>query len=216
MTEVTESEFAASGVREDYQGSSDFPAGNVTWDEAALYCNSLTATKESRCYTVTEENGQRRVERAADHLMKDGYRLPTEAEWEFASRAFSRSNFCFGSDIELIQRYGYISSERGEVAGKRPNVFGLFDAHGGLSEWCDDDPAPYERSPEGQCPDDWGRQNVNPRDRLERIVRGGNYEATESQSRQLTCFTRGKVQFRYGQPYIGFRPARTVTLPLTD
>jgi formylglycine-generating enzyme len=84
-----------------------------------------------------------------------GYRLPTEVEWEYSCRsnASARARFSFGDDPLELGNYGWFldNSERRThpVSKKRPNVFGLYDMHGNVWEWCWDwaDPDYYDRSP---------------------------------------------------------------------
>jgi formylglycine-generating enzyme required for sulfatase activity len=71
-----------------------------------------------------------------------GYRLPTEAEWEFACRASTDTKFCFGDDESLLGSYAvYVLNSGGSaqpVGSKLPNAWGLFDMHGNVDEWCQD------------------------------------------------------------------------------
>jgi len=111
--------------------TSRFPVENVTWGEAAKFCQELSSLlKEQRAGRV--------------------YRLPTEAEWEYACRAGTTTPFHFGSDLdgrqancEGTQPYG--TSREGpslkrttKVGSYRPNAFGLHDMHGNVAEWCQD------------------------------------------------------------------------------
>ena len=75
-------------------------------------------------------------------LGRRGFRLPTESEWEVASRAGARTPYGFGSDVRLLGRFGWFAENSGKHVhaprGLRPSVRGLFDLHGNLFEWCHD------------------------------------------------------------------------------
>jgi formylglycine-generating enzyme required for sulfatase activity len=79
---------------------------------------------------------------ASDWLSRRGYRLPTEAEWEYASRAGTVTSYYFGESRELLGRYAWYldnSEERSWPVGSLlPNALGLFDMHGNVFNWCQD------------------------------------------------------------------------------
>lgn len=135
----------------------DYPASRITWEEAREFCRKL-GEREGR-----------------------SYRLPTEAEWEFACRAGTNTLFSFGNDLrELDQHawYGGLFSAVGSAVEEpwahpvgllRPNRFGLHDMHGNVGEWCED--VFQEQLPGGRDP-----LVTQPRnDRWERVVRGGGW-----------------------------------------
>ena len=104
----------------------DLPVDNVTWQEAMNFCRLLT---------------QR--EREASTLPHGyAYRLPTEAEWEYACRAGTNTRFSFGDDPNYVEIASYAWFEANSegrahrVGGKLPNPWGLYDMHGNVSEWC--------------------------------------------------------------------------------
>jgi formylglycine-generating enzyme required for sulfatase activity len=117
------------------------PVVNVTWYEAAAYCNWLSekegVPKGQWCYPEKIGEGMRPY---PDHLRRTGYRLPTEAEWEYACRAGAASSRYFGSSAELLPRYAWYSGNSQNriwpVGQKRPNDLGLFDMHGNAWAWC--------------------------------------------------------------------------------
>ncbi len=126
--------------------TSDHPAQQVSWYDAVLYCNWLSR-KEGRtpCY---ERTGKKEIDRYDKKKESDawrlvpegtGYRLPTEAESEYACRAGTTTAFSSGDDEKLLRNYAtFLESREAPCASKLPNGWGLFDAHGNVEEWCDD------------------------------------------------------------------------------
>jgi formylglycine-generating enzyme required for sulfatase activity len=110
------------------------PVENVSWEDAAEFCAKLS--------NLPREKQARRV-----------YRLPTEAEWEYACRAGSQTAFSFGEGSHKLDEFAWYATNSGRathpVGEKRPNAWGLYDMHGNVSEWCADryDPVYYQQSP---------------------------------------------------------------------
>jgi formylglycine-generating enzyme required for sulfatase activity len=129
--------------------SSNLPVEMVSWDNAVEFCKRLSALPE---------------EQAAGRV----YRLPTEAEWEYACRAGSNAPFGFGG-LELVDDYGWFNSNcKGKshpVGKKKPNAAGLYDMHGNVMEWCNDWAGDY---PEVAVSDPTG-----PKEGFSRMIRGG-------------------------------------------
>ena len=102
-----------------------------------------------------------------------GYRLPTEAEWEYACRAKNPMRYSFGDDPASLDGHAWVDSNSGglthPVGTKKPNRFGLFDMHGSVWEWCSDGFANdfYARSP--------ANDPVGPLRVSERVIRGGSW-----------------------------------------
>jgi formylglycine-generating enzyme required for sulfatase activity len=127
-TEVTQGQWRAVMGTEPWKGQFDVQEGDdyaatyVSWDEAVSFCEKLSA-KEGK-----------------------GYRLPTEAEWEWACRSGSRTAYSFGGSEGDLGRYAWFrgnTHDIGEkyahrVGQKLPNGFGLSDMHGNVWEWCGD------------------------------------------------------------------------------
>src|SRR5262245_60867667 len=112
----------------DCKGDLRLPVERVTWDEANEFCRQLT-----------------HLERTGGKLPpRNEYRLPTEAEWEYACRAGSTSRFSYGDDpgYGKLQQYAWYLDNSGHrthpVGEKKPNPWGLHDIHGNVWEWCSD------------------------------------------------------------------------------
>jgi eukaryotic-like serine/threonine-protein kinase len=104
--------------------SEDEPVVQVSWYDAVAFCNWLSDRE------------------------KRPFRLPTEAEWEYACRAGSRTRWCFGDDPAMLDQYAWNLKNADHafhpVGQKRPNAFGLFDMHGNAWEWCSDEFGLYD------------------------------------------------------------------------
>lgn len=117
----------------------DCPVNNVSRPEAVLFCNWLSDREgRKRCYTRSNGPGGWTCDFEAD-----GYRLPTDAEWDYGQRAGSTSTFFFGDDPRWMATYAHTSSLRtAPGASKVPNRWGLFDMVGNVWELCWDAFAP--------------------------------------------------------------------------
>jgi formylglycine-generating enzyme required for sulfatase activity len=135
------------------QDTDDFPVENVSWEEAVEFCKKLTARGNKA--------GQKRE-----------YRLPTEAEWEYACRggAPSSTKYHFGNSISSkLANFEVNLIRTSKVGSYKPNAFGLYDMHGNVWEWCADWYAEdyYARSPR--------RDPTGPAKGSERVARGGSW-----------------------------------------
>ncbi len=158
-----------------YSPTGQHPVREVTWYAAILYCNWLSHREGLKpCYERTGEREKfDNEEYDAWRLIpgNNGYRLPTEAEWEYACRAGTTTNYSHGDDKFLLDRYAvyYLDTHTQLPASKLPNPWGLFDVHGNVWEWCNDWHKPFDSA--GAISDPFGPA----RSGLGRIYRGGSY-----------------------------------------
>jgi formylglycine-generating enzyme required for sulfatase activity len=123
--------------------SDECPQILMTWFEAAQYCNWLSEQegipKKEWCYPTLEEIKEG-MSLPADYLQREGYRMPTEAESEYASRSGSITSRFFGESEELLRDYAWFTGNTFNekpwpAAQLKPNEFGLFDVYGNVWEW---------------------------------------------------------------------------------
>ena len=174
----------------------DHPVTCVNWNDAVRFCNWLSE-KEGRtpCYKVEGESvtWDRNV---------DGYRLPTEAEWEYACRAGTKSRFFTGDTDSDLGRAGWYSGNTGgkthPIGKKDPNAWGLYDMHGNVGEWCWDW---YGEYPTGAVTDQAG-----PERGTYRVFRGGSWSniARHCRSANRSFYIPGSRRYS-----LGFRPVRS-------
>jgi formylglycine-generating enzyme required for sulfatase activity len=154
-----------------FTGSDDLPVDQATWYEAIDFCNALSV-KEKRppYYRVTpSKGGEPSVEIAGG----TGYRLPAEAEWEYACRAGSTGRYFFGDDESVLATRawsGVNSGNKTHPVGQMPaNAFGLHDMHGNLWEWCWDW---YDEHAHANARTD---NPTGPASGVARVARGGSW-----------------------------------------
>jgi formylglycine-generating enzyme required for sulfatase activity len=184
--EVTQGEYEAIMGKNPshFPGDPNRPVEKVTHLDAAAYCEALT-----------------RRERAAGRLpIGYNYRLPTEAEWEYACRAGTTNFFSFGDATTEADRYAW-TSENAEttthpVGLKRPNPWGLHDMHGNVWEWCSDWFAPYSPGPV--------TDPVGPAQSKYKVFRGGGWNQAIEFARSSNRFMMGVSNGIY---FVGFRVA---------
>jgi formylglycine-generating enzyme required for sulfatase activity len=167
-------------------GGPDHPVESVSWHDAVAFCRALS-------------------ERDDERDAKRTYRLPTEAEWEYAARAGSDTVFTYGDQLLPAQANVAHAEgiERTSKVGSFPaNNFGLFDVHGNVWEWCQDwyGEAYYAKSP--------SRDPQGPAEGKFRVVRGGSWRSSPATCRSAY---RNALMPHNRDPYTGFRVVCVLT-----
>jgi formylglycine-generating enzyme required for sulfatase activity len=197
----------------------NFPVESVTWFDAVAFCNQLSLDDGDEPYYELAD-----IERKGDSIKSatvtirggSGYRLPTEAEWEYACRAGTTTAFHFGaaggngnsSNIKGVTMGGGYGGpivgpnlERtAKVGSYRPNHWGLFDMHGNVAEWCWDW---YEKDYYASSPEN---DPAGPRTGTHRVLRGGSWLVGEASSRSASRLMHTPGESAY---FGGFRVARS-------
>ena len=186
-------------------GQKGYPAISMTQHAANKYCQWLSA-----------QTGE-------------FYRLPTEAEWEYACRAGTDTAYSFGDDPAKLSEYGWYyknSSEKYQKVGKKkPNPWGLFDMHGNVMEWVADQ---YEPDYFDKIQENRANPLLKPEQLYPRSVRGGGWD--DDPDRLRSAVRRGsdpswKIQdpqlpksiwYHTNAPWLGFRIVRPVEIPSAE
>jgi formylglycine-generating enzyme required for sulfatase activity len=188
---------------------------DVSWYDAAAYCNWLSQqegiSRDQWCYVP---NGQGEyaegMKLASGYLKRAGYRLPSEAEWEYACRAGALTSRYYGESEELLGKYAwYTKHSLGRwllpVGTLKPNEFGLFDMLGNALEWNQESFASYAPVGEGKAKEEEDTREV--KDKLIRLLRGGSFRDPPMNIR--SAYRRRDVPTNCVFN-VGFRVARTV------
>jgi len=177
----------------------DYPVEHVSWLEAIQFCNALSKEDGLQAYYEVAGSGVRVHSKASS-----GYRLPTEAEWEYACRAGAKTRFSFGKNETEMGQWEWFNGnsefKSHPVGQLRKNAFGLYDMQGNVMEWCWDgfDKTYYATSPEldPQGPP-WSSL---------RVIRGGCWLASPRNCRSAIRLSHAQdVQ----SDDLGFRVARS-------
>ena len=207
-----------------FSPESDCPQIYVTWYEAAQYCNWLSKIEgipESEwCYPGNEMN-KSGMDIPGNYLRKKGYRLPTEAEWEYASRAGAATSRFYGESDDVLSEYAWYSKNPPQkksdpndpndpqhtypVGQLKPNAYGLFDVYGNVWEWCDSKRQPYLND----YTIDESNTNILITDSVPMVRRGGSFSYSKDVMRSAH---RGALNYFPNQrrDNVGFRIAKTL------
>ena len=175
------------------------PANYVDWFNAVAFCNALSVVAGRRPYYRVDGDDWTPD---PDPAAAEGYRLPTEAEWEYACRGDTETPWFWGDQVDGADAHAwYRGNGRGvqPVAGKAPNSFGLYDMAGNCWEWCWDRYGPYSA---GQAENPMGVDSGRPR-----VLRGGSFG---NEPRNLRSADRNRYGPELRDQRIGFRCARSV------
>jgi formylglycine-generating enzyme required for sulfatase activity len=179
----------------------DCPVVGVSWEDAVAFANWMSDRAGlRRCYAI--EGDEVLLDQAAQ-----GYRLLTEAEWEYACRAGCSSRFCNGDPDTCLEDVGWFAgNSQGRthpVGGKSPNAWGLLDMHGNVWEWCEDD---WHENYKGAPTD--GSAWVGEKRGSFRVIRGGCWFYSA-----LSCRSASRYDDPPGIRYdaLGFRLSRSVS-----
>jgi eukaryotic-like serine/threonine-protein kinase len=208
-TEVTNSQFrqvmgfTPSKASSNARFPDELPVDSVTWEQANEFCRKLSVAEKDQPWA------------------RRGwvYRLPTEAEWEYAARAGTTTPFAFGDRLTWEEQglyklnaadpYQHLGKEKpnpsiyfGQAVGKsQANAFGLFDMHGNVAEWCSDW---YSQEAYKDAPTD---NPTGPTIGNMRVIRGGSFHhpATDARSAARSIAARDSSSPTSSFPYVGFR-----------
>ena len=202
-------EFNPSTASED----ENCPVDGVSWFSAVEFCNKMSEAEGLQPYytlKAVRRRANNSIESANVSLAGgDGYRLPTEAEWEYACRAGSITPWCFGDQVLEVAEYAWFydnsAMETHPVGQRKPNAWGLYDMHGNVMEWCYDwyNESHYQQYVEGDTENPTG-----PDEGQVKVLRGGAWQFGAEATR---CAYRNSSAPEAFAAVIGFRVCRNAS-----
>jgi formylglycine-generating enzyme required for sulfatase activity len=182
-----------------WKGSQN-PVEQIRWSDAVRYCNARSEAEDLQaCYDLNTWECD---------FSANGYRLPTEAEWEYACRAGTKTAYFFGNDASKLKDYAWFdenSGQKPQPVGQKPaNPWGLYDMCGNVWEWCNDfyKVDYYQESP---------RENPRGPEMGEtKVVRGGAWKFSAESCRSGYRYNEdpGYADVCFGYDIYGFRSVR--------
>ncbi len=200
VSEVTQKDFQAlMGQNPSKAVGPDRPVERVSWLAAIQYCN-MRSSKEGLkpCYNLKSLQCD---------FNADGYRLPTEAEWEYACRAGTTTRWSFGDESADLAKQGWFKGNAEKtthpVKQKAANPWGLCDMYGNVAEWCNDY---YDDKYDSAA----SKDPRGPAQGTERVMRGGSYSAADDTCRSSARQSQAPVfaDTCFGSETFGFRCVR--------
>lgn len=179
FAQSTNSNYPEWAIKKDFKNinlNNDAPIVGVSWENAKAYCKWLSLTQNK------------------------AFRLPTEAEWEFACKANASTKYYFGDNEFELNKYAWYAQNSNKSAHpvgiKKPNAWGLYDMHGNVWEWCEDVwMSNYDKTPRDGSANKIGNQRI-------RVLRGGSWADS---ARYVRCCNRNGYDFDSCDNDIGFR-----------
>ena len=173
------------------------PVEQMRWSDAVKYCNARSHLENLQpCYIL---------ETWECNYEANGYRLPTEAEWEYACRAGTKTSYFFGDNPEKLKNYAWFKENSGRrprpVGQKLPNPLGLYDMYGNVWEWCNDfyKVDYYQESP---------KENPKGPDKEDtKVLHGGSWNSSAKECRSSFRYNEnpGYSDVCFGYDIYGFR-----------